>query len=202
MNVAVTGLNGFIGRYLVKALTEKGFIVDNNAKHISRVYHLACPATTERINSDPLAVMDTILDMTRRTIKMWPNARFINASSIGASQIDDVDTSPQTAYNIAKRCMEIYLIHSNIMFTNYRLPAVYGEGMHDDHFIKRCVDHTAYKPEDPDKPYWIAHVEDVVESMVALEPIKMEKITVGEIYELFNSGRRGLHRPTPNPSIV
>ena len=192
--VVVTGSSGFIGRHLVQALKDNGFEVDNNSRYISRVYHLACPSTTERINADPLAVMDTILDLTRSTMRMWPNAQFINASSMGASQIDHLDASAQTAYDVAKKCMELYLIHSRMKFTNYRLPAVYGVGMHDDHFIKRCIDGRAYKPTDPDRQYWIAHIDDVVEALVKLEDIKMEKITLGEIYENFSTGQRTLQK--------
>ena len=41
-------------------------------------------------------------------------------------------------------------------------------------------------------------LEDVVDAMINLQPLQIEQITVGEIYEQFNSGRRGLYRSTPN----
>ena len=114
---------------------------------------------------------------------------------MGATELDD---TAQGAYNIAKRCMEVYLKHSGVDYINYRLPAVYGEGMHNDQFIKRCVDGTAYRPATPNRAYYIAHINDVVDALINLTSVNVEIITLGEIYELFNSGRRGLHRPTPN----
>jgi nucleoside-diphosphate-sugar epimerase len=139
--------------------------------------------------------MDSIMDATRGAMSIDPTALFVNASSMGASEVDD---TPQGAYNTAKRCMEIYLKYSGVGHINYRLPAVYGEGMHDDHFIKKCVDGKAHIPEHTHMPYYISHVDDVVDALVKLEPLKIERITLGEIYEQFTTGRRGLHRPTSN----
>jgi len=206
--IAVTGATGFIGKQLVDQLLENGNIVYQIGREFEKVdcdiiYHLACPSTTEIISRDTRMVMDTIMDGTRKALAICPTAFFVNASSMGAEFVD-VDKSPQNAYNVAKRCMEIYLEYSAGPFgyINYRLPAVYGPGMHDDFFIKRCVDGTAYKPVEPDKLYYIAHVDDVVHAMSKCEQIPIEKITLGQIYELFNSGRRGLHRPTSNPGSV
>ena len=39
---------------------------------------------------------------------------------------------------------------------------------------------------------------DVVEALVNLEDIPTEIITLGEIYEEFSSGRRGVYRSTPH----
>jgi nucleoside-diphosphate-sugar epimerase len=195
--VVVTGASGFIGRNLVLRLLERGFIVypmgrDFVAKECDRVYHLASPSTTERINSNPTEVMDSILDATRSAIKICPTALFVNASSKGAADIND---TPQGAYNVAKRCMEAYLNNSTVKHINYRIPSVYGYGMHDSNFIKRCVDGNAYKPSTPDTLHYIAHVDEVVEALIDLRNINIEEITLGEIYEDFSSGRRGLHRP-------
>lgn len=198
MKIAITGSSGFIGTHLSNELTIRGHTISADAD-AERVYHLACPSTTAAINDHTIAVMDAILDNTRQTMTTWPDAKFINASSMGAEYLDD---SAQGAYNIAKYCMEIYLKHSRIDYVNYRLPAVYGPGMKDDHFIKRCVDRVAYMPKVPEKLYYIAHVSEVVDAMIDLRPIQLEEITLGRIYELFNSGRRGLHRPASNQGIV
>jgi nucleoside-diphosphate-sugar epimerase len=92
--------------------------------------------------------------------------------------------------------MEIYLEFTKRDIINYRLPAVYGSGMHDDFFIKRCVDGKAFKPINPEIIYYISHVDDVVESLIELKPLKIEAITLGQIYEQFGIGRRRIHRPT------
>ena len=199
--VAVTGHTGFIGKHLVKGLEEAGYEVirvDRNFTPVecSRIYHLACPSTTEFTVNHTLEVMDIILDLTRKALKICPTAKFINASSVGAAELV---SGPQGAYNIAKRCMEHYLQQTGRDILNYRLPAVYGEGMHDDFFIKKCIDGRATPPTDPNRPYFIAHVNEVVDAMVKVKHFKVENITLGEIYEQFNSGRRGLHRPTSNP---
>jgi nucleoside-diphosphate-sugar epimerase len=180
--VAVTGSTGFIGHHLVRELTARGYTVSNDSD-VTRVYHLACPSTTAQIIANPTAVMDTILDLTRTVINQYPNAKIINASSMGATELDD---TAQGAYNIAKRCMEVYLKHSGVDYVNYRLPAVYGEGMHDDHFIKRCIDGTAYRPTTPNKVYQIAHVDAVVDALIELSEINVEVITLGKIYNRFS----------------
>jgi nucleoside-diphosphate-sugar epimerase len=201
--IAVTGHDGFIGTHLVKALLAAGHVVypmdpewGYEPKEVDRVYHLACPSDTAVILNNPTGVMDTIIDVTRDAMCICPSALFINVSSIGAAQID-VDEPGQIAYNIAKRCMEVYLDHSGINYINYRLPSVYGEDMRNDNLIKRAVEGNATPPSDPDKMYYIGHIDDIVDSLVELTPIHIEEITLGQIYESFNSGRRGLHRSTP-----
>lgn len=204
--IAVTGASGFIGSQLVKRLIKNGHIVhpigrDFNKVQCDIVYHLACPSTTEKIVRNPRLIMDTIIDATRNAIEICPTALFVNASSYGA---DNIDVTPQGAYNVAKRCMEIYIEYARgpLAYINYRLPAVYGPNMHDDFFIKRCIDGTAYKPDNPNSLYYIAHIDDVVEAMAECKQIPIEEITLGQIYELFNSGRRGLYRATSNQGIV
>lgn len=198
MEIAVTGYNGFIGQRLVYALLKQGHVVYPIGREFrqvdcDRVYHLACPSDTATINTHPLTVMDTILDKTRQALAICPSAVFVNASSMGAS---DIASGPQGCYNVAKLCMEHYIEQSGIKYYNYRLPSVYGEGMNDSNFIKRCIDGTAYKPTEPDRLYYIAHVDDVVDALVNLTELTVEEITLGEIYESFNFGRRRLHRPT------
>lgn len=195
--IAVTGSTGFIGSNLVKALLNRGDIVypigrDYRQVDCDIIYHLACPSTTEYITNNTLSVMNIIMDGTRKALEVCPSALFVYASSIGAEFVDDTS---QGAYNVAKRCMEVYIKHSNIDHRIYRIPSVYGPGMHDDNFIKRCVDGRAYYPIDPTAPYQIAHIDDVVDALLRFEPILTEKTTLGTIYEQFNSGRRGLHRP-------
>jgi len=190
--VAVTGATGFIGKHLVAGLEKAGYEVVQITKEFeqvdcSRVYHLACPSTTEQITNNTIDVMDTILDATRRAMKICPTALFVNASTFG---VHDIDDSAQGAYNISKRCMEIYLTHSNIECVNFRLPSVYGEGMSDDAFIKRCINGTAYKPSTPDKLHFIAHIDDVVKGLINLSQFDTEVITLGEIYEQFGSKKR------------
>ena len=198
--VVVTGHTGFIGKKLVTELKIRGFeVIKMGYNYFSidcyRVYHLACPSTTEKINENPTQIMDTIFDLTRKAIKICPSAIFVNASTYGVNYIDD---SKQSCYNVAKLSMEYYLKYSGANYINYRLPSVYGEGMHDDNFIKRCIDNTAYLPKNPEQEYFIAHVDNVVDSLIDLKPIEIEETTLGNIYEQFNSGRRGLHRTTPN----
>jgi nucleoside-diphosphate-sugar epimerase len=196
--IVVTGHQGFIGRALVAELLKRRYIVlpigrDFTELKCDRVYHLASPSTTERIVANPLAVMDTIMDVTRSALKICPTALFINASSKGADELVD---SAQGCYNVAKRCMEQYVQYSGVEFINYRIPSVYGPGMHNSNFIKRCVDGNATVPTTPDKLHYIAHIDDVVDAMINLTPIQTEEITLGEIYEDFSSGWRGIYRPT------
>lgn len=198
--VAITGYSGFIGRHLTDALLKRGNIVYPIGRDFRKVdcdiiYHLACPSTTAAINADPVGIMDTIIDRTREALSICNTALFVNASSMGAANID---TTAQGAYNTAKLCMEVYLQNSGREFLNYRLPSVYGPDMHSDGFIKRCVDGTAYYPALPDRVHYIAHVDDVVEAMADLRTLETETITLGEIYEQFTSGRRGLYRTTSN----
>ena len=194
--VAITGASGFIGRHLVVALSEQGHSVYKIGRDFApvdcdRIYHLACPSTTEYINNHTSEVVDIILDGTRRALDICPRALFINASTIG---VKDLANTAQGAYNIAKRCMELYLEHSGREYINYRLPSVYGKDAHADSFIMRCTQGTAYYPADHTVLHYIAHVDDVVNAMVNLTKLTVEEITLGEIYEQFNSGRRGLHR--------
>jgi len=202
--VVVTGATGFIGKRLVKSLFANGFEVipwtgETGLVGIDRVYHLAAPSSNTFIHNEPIYVMDTIMDVTRAALKICPTAMFINASSMGALEITD---DQQGAYNVAKRCMEVYIKHSGANYVNYRIPSVYGEEMHQDGYIARCINKTAYMPPHPDKEHYIAHVDEVVDALVELRPINIETITLGQIYELFNSGRRGLYRPTPNKGTV
>jgi nucleoside-diphosphate-sugar epimerase len=196
---AVTGHTGFIGKKLVSQLIKLGYkvsLVDKNFNSVQceRVYHLACPSSTKKILSHPNEVMDTIIDGTRKALKICPSALFVNASSVGAEYVDE--QTPQGGYNVAKRCMETYLNLLQINYKNYRIPSVYGEGMHEDSFIRRCIDGKAYRPTEPEKKYYIAHVDDVVDALIELKPINIEETTLGKIYEQFNFGRRRLHRST------
>lgn len=200
MKIAITGSTGFIGRNVAKRFQTNGHIVypissQFESIECDRVYHFACPATTERINADPIGVMDIILDATRLALKICPTALFINASTKGAVELEN---SPQGCYNIAKRCMETYVEYSGVKYINYRIPSVYGPDMNDDGFIKRCVDGRAFKPLAPNKKHYIAHIDDVVDALVNLTEIHTEEITLGEIYESFSTGRLGLYRPAPN----
>ena len=202
MKAVVTGSTGFIGKNLVNALIKQGVDVVEINRNFSpiecdRVYHLACPSSTIKINTNPLEVMDTILDVTRKALAICPSALFVNASSMGAEFVD-VDNSPQNVYNIAKRSMEVYIQYSGVEYINYRIPSVYGEDAHSDSFVMRCILGTATVPVEYDKMHYIAHVDDVVDSLISLTSIPIEKLTLGQIYELFNSGRRGIYRTTSN----
>jgi nucleoside-diphosphate-sugar epimerase len=189
--IAITGSTGFIGSQLLSELVRRGHIVYPIGRTIRQVecdivYHLACPATTEIIQRDPTMVMDAIFDVTRQAMKICPTAKFVNGSTMG---VHYPDSTPQGAYNVAKGAMEVYLQHSGIDYINYRIPSVYGEGMHSSAFIKRCVDGTAYAPAQPDKEYWICHISKAVKAMADLAPIPYETTTLGEIYKQFTSGR-------------
>ncbi len=202
MVVAVTGYSGFIGKALCKAILDKGWTlikINRSFKptECDRVYHLACPGTTKAINEDPVGVMDTIIDGTRKAMKICPTAQFINASSIGANYT--IGDNTQVCYNSAKRVMELYLKYAGVEGINYRLPSVYGKGMSKDSLIQRCIDGNAYKPKDPGQVHYISHISNTITSMIDLKPLEVEEITLGDIYEHFNSGRRGLHRSASNP---
>jgi nucleoside-diphosphate-sugar epimerase len=192
--IAVTGATGFIGTHLVEELLKRGNIVHPIGRSFNKVecdmvYHLACPSTTEFINNNPKQIMDIILDGTRQALNICPGAFFVNASSYGA---ESIDRSPQGAYNVAKRCMEIYLEYSAGVFgyINYRIPSVYGPGAPKDSFVQRCIDGTAYQPTDPTKLHCIVHVKDLVKSLADCTVIPTEEITLGQIYEQFSTGQR------------
>jgi nucleoside-diphosphate-sugar epimerase len=194
--IAVTGSTGFIGKNLVAGLERAGYEVIQITKQFeqvecSKVYHLACPSTTEKINKNPIEIMDIIFDKTRQAMNICRSALFVNASTYGVNFIDD---SKQSCYNIAKLSMEYYLKYSDIKYLNYRLPSIYGEGMHDDNFIKRCIDKKAYEPKNLEQKYYISHIDDVVDSLINLTEIKVEETTLGTIYEQFSSGKRGLKK--------
>jgi nucleoside-diphosphate-sugar epimerase len=188
--IAVTGATGFIGTYLVEELLKRGNIVHPISREFNKVecdmiYHLACPSTTEFINNNPKEIMDIILDGTRRALTICPTAMFINASSYGAEYIDN---TPQGAYNVAKRCMEIYLEHSvgPFGYINYRIPSVYGPNAPADSFVQRCIDGTAHFPKEPNKMHYIVYVHDLVKALADCQQIPVEEITLGQIYERFS----------------
>jgi nucleoside-diphosphate-sugar epimerase len=195
--VVVTGSTGFIGNKLCYELEKRGFDVikmHHNFFQVDgcdRIYHLACPSTTEKINENPTKIMDIIFDKTRQAINICESALFINASTYGVNFIDD---SKQSCYNIAKLSMEYYLKYKEVKYLNYRLPSVFGEGMHNDNFIKRCIDNRAYEPKNPEQKYFISHIDDVIDSLINLTGLKIEETTLGQIYKEFTSGKRSLSK--------
>lgn len=206
--VAVTGSTGFIGRHLVAELKRLGNVVheidrDFTPIQCDIIYHLACPSSSNYINDNPRAVMDTIMDATRKALDICPTALFVNASSMGVEFID-IDSGPQNAYNIAKKCMEEYLEHARGVYgyINYRIPSVYGAGASPDSFVQRCIDGTAYKPTNPNRVHYIAHIDHVVEALATCKQIPMEELRLEYIYEQFTTGRRGLHRPTSHQGTI
>jgi nucleoside-diphosphate-sugar epimerase len=191
MEIAVTGHSGFIGTYLCNAIEKKGWKlirISNVMESVKcdRVYHLACPSSTQNILDDPIGIIDVIIDGTRKASKICPKAQFINISSMGA--LYTTKDSKQSCYNTAKRLMELYLKYdksvSNTM--TYRLPSVYGVGMGADCFIQRCIDGKAYKPKNYDKIHYIGSIDSIIESLIYLKPLKIEVITLGEIYDRFS----------------
>lgn len=193
----VTGCTGYIGTHLVPALQQAGFHVipmqrDFYPVQCDRIYHLACPSSSDAINNHTTDVMDIIFDKTREAMRICPTATFINGSSIGCIECDD--PSEQGGYNSAKLAMEHYLKHSGMKYVNYRIPSVYNEAIRNDGLIKRSVNGTATPPTNPDRMHYIGHMDGVIDALVHLTPMPVEYVTLGKIYEQFNSGRRGLHR--------
>ena len=188
MVVAVTGHSGFIGKYLCDEIVNKGWKlikIDRDMKPVKcdRIYHLACPSSTKIINENPIEIINIIVEATKKASEICKSAHFVNISSMGAA--DTSDNTPQGCYNTAKRLMELYLRHSDVNFSNYRLPSIYGDGMPDDTFIQKCIDGTAYKPKDPDKLHYISHVNIVIEALIDLKPLEIEEIALGDIYDRF-----------------
>jgi nucleoside-diphosphate-sugar epimerase len=202
--IAVTGSTGFIGRNLIQKLLQQGHIVypigrDYRKVECDRIYHLACPSSTRYITEHTNEVVNIIVEGTCDAIEICPTALFINASSMG---VNEVAIGAQQAYNEAKKWMEIYLEYSDINYINYRIPSVYGTEANEDNYVVRCVNGEATYPKEPNKKYYISHIDDVVDALVNLTDIKIEEITLGQIYELFNSGRRRLHRTTSDAVSV
>jgi nucleoside-diphosphate-sugar epimerase len=202
----VTGSTGYIGSHLVPALKSAGFEVIEMGRDFwpvecDRIYHLACPSSSAAINNNTIEVMDAILDKTREAIEICPTALFINSSSMGATEPNDPD--PQGAYNVAKLCMEVYIKHKNIKYINYRIPSVYNPAIRNDGLLKRCFEGKgAYPPKNPDKIYFIGHMDDVIDALVNLTPMPVEFLSLGEIYEQFSTWRSGLCRPASNQGSV
>jgi hypothetical protein len=66
--------------------------------------------------------------------------------------------------------------------------------MHNDNFIKRCIDNRAYEPKNPEQKYFISHIDDVIDSLINLTGLKIEETTLGQIYKEFTSGKRSLSK--------
>ena len=201
MRIGVTGASGFIGSHLCTALEANGHDVVKLEWHgvyhgrFDKIYHLMSPATTPAITRDPCDTIDTIINGTIWARNIDSKALFINISSMGAGRLHDNNT-PQNVYNTAKKLSEMYIKYHGGPFKNYRLPAVYGPGMKDEFYIKRCVDGTATEPtgDTASKKYIIAYIDDVINMLVNGKKFDYEKTTIGKIYEDFSNGSRGLHR--------
>ena len=173
-----------MNEFTQRGITAMG-IEPTDVGEFDRVYHLACPATPEKIHGDPIGTMNSIMDATRQALNVCPTALFINASSQGAAY-PNVNT-PMGAYNAAKLCMEVYQRYTNHAVISYRLPAVYGPGMNRKFFIPQCIDGSAYFPTE-NRDYAIAHISDVVEDLADLNTIRARNTTLIETYHKFTFG--------------
>jgi nucleoside-diphosphate-sugar epimerase len=129
MSIVLTGSQGFIGRYLSKAVNAIGIDLKNGQNILTRdlpdaglVFHLAAQSRVIPSIADPVHDATTNIIGTIRLAKRYKDSRFVFASSGGCIQ-----EKIESPYGLSKFCAEEYIKLLCKDYVILRLPNIYGD---------------------------------------------------------------------------